>query len=188
MNNTFYFLRHAETSPDKERPVSTWVLSRKGEEQARQVAESGAFDEMDIIITSAEEKAFQTAKPLATKLRKEITRYHELNEIHRDKGGYLELEEFEEAVKFGLGDIYASEHHWETAHEALERFSRKVEEIEDAHDDKKILIVAHGMVINLYFAKILDKLDHVYERLQENSFCDWGVIHNNKVEKDIVKE
>ena len=46
---------------------------------------------------------------------------------------------------------------------ALERFSKKIEEIDNMYDDKKILIASHGCVINLYFAKLVGKLKHVFE-------------------------
>ena len=53
--------------------------------------------------------------------------------------------------------------------------------------NKKILIVAHGGVINLYFAKIIGQLDKVFERISTNTFCDYGIIKNSKVIKDIAK-
>lgn len=188
MNNTFYFLRHAETRVDKTLPVSKWTLSKNGMKQAQELAKRDVFDDVDIIISSDEEKAYQTAKTIAEKLGKSIVRIPELNEIDRDKGGFLGKEEFDETVKFCLTNLDKSIRNWETANSALERFSKKIEEIDSRFENKKILIVSHGCVINLYFAKILNKLDKVFERWLRNSFCAWGVIKNNEVIKDIVKE
>jgi len=34
--------------------------------------------------------------------------------------------------------------------------------------------LGHGITINLYFAKLLGKLDTMMERMERNGFCDWG--------------
>ena len=65
--------------------------------------------------------------------------------------------------------------------------SKKIEEIDHDYNDKKILIVSHGTVINLYFAKILGKLENIFNRTQTNTFCDYGIIQNKVVIKDIAK-
>lgn len=65
MDNTLYILRHAATKLDSSKPVSKWVLSEEGKQQAEKLAKSGVFNDVDIIISSAEEKAHQTAKPIA---------------------------------------------------------------------------------------------------------------------------
>ena len=65
--------------------------------------------------------------------------------------------------------------------------SKKIQEIDSAHSNKNILIVAHGGVINLYFSEILGQLDKTFERILTNSFCDFGIIQNGKVLKDIAK-
>lgn len=185
MNNTFYLLRHGATKKDSAVPISKWSLSEKGEEQARKLAEEDVFDEVDIIISSTEEKAYQTAKPIADKLRKEIIQYKEISELNRDMGGFMGPEDYEEAVKYALENLDKSLHNWETAESALERFSKKIEEIDNDYEDKKILVVGHGFTINLYFAKLLNKLNEVYERFNTNDYADWGIIKNNQVIKDI---
>ena len=186
MNNTFYFLRHGKTKVDSRTPVSKWVLSEVGEEQAQRLADEDTFKDIDIIISSTETKAFQTAKPTADKLGKEILRIEELSELDRDKGQFMDPEKYEEAVKECLSNPDQSVNNWESASHALERFTKKVEEIDSQYEDKKILIVGHGFTINAYFAKLLGIPD-VYGRLSTNDFADWGVVENGKVTKDIAK-
>lgn len=180
-------MRHGETKVDKNTPVSKWVLSEKGKDQADKRTEEGSFDEVDIIISSAEEKAYQTAKPTAEKLKKAITRLLELNELDRDKGNFMAPEDYEETIKRCLENPDESFNNWETANHALERFSEKIVEIDKEYESKKILIVGHGFTINMYFARLLGALDKVYNRLGTNSFADWGVVKNQKVVKDIAK-
>lgn len=186
MNNTFYFLRHGATQRDINLPISQWNLSEKGEEQARKLAQQGVFDEIDVIFSSSEEKAYQTAKPIADKLKKDIIQIKEISELNRDKGGFMEAEEYEQAVKYTLEQLDKSVHNWETAIHALERFSKKIEEIDTQYTNRKILIVGHGFTINLYFAKLLGVLNHVYERFNANSYGDWGIVKDKKVIKDIA--
>lgn len=125
MNNTFYFLRHGETKKDKNIPISQWTLSEKGDEQAERLAQEGVFKDVDIIISSTEQKAYQTAKPTADALGKEIRQIEEISELDRDKGGFMESEEYEKAVKYCLEHLDKSIHNWETANNALERFAKK---------------------------------------------------------------
>ena len=53
--------------------------------------------------------------------------------------------------------------------------------------DLDILISSHGIVINLHFAKVLNQLDIVYDRWKQTTFCDFGIIKNGLVVKDIAK-
>ncbi len=186
-NNILIFLRHAETKVDKRVKNSEWSLTDKGKLDALSTAKSKVFEDIDIILVSTEKKAYETIYPLAEKLKKKILREAELNEIMRDYGKFLEPKAYITTMKLCMLNKDQSFNNWETANKALERFSKKIEEIDYENDDKKILIVSHGCVINLYFAKILGKLENVFDRAQTNTFCDYGIIQNKKVIKDIAK-
>ena len=152
------------------------------------VLNSEIFNDVDIIITSSEEKAYETAHPLCEKLHKEIIRDENLNEIKRDQGSYLKTkDEYITFIKLCMENRNHSYNNWETANHLLKRFSKAIQEIDLEFSKKNILIVAHGVVINLYFAKILGKLENTFERWMTNTFCDYGIIQNNKVIKDIAK-
>ncbi len=187
MNNTFYFLRHGETKKDRNVPISRWILSDKGEQQAEELAQGDIFDDVDLIFSSTEEKAYQTAQPIAEKLGKKIIQLKEITELNRDKAGFMDPDEYEESVKYCLEHLDKSVHNWETANAALDRFSNKIEEIDKAYENQKILIVGHGFTINLYFAKLLNLLKDVYERYNTNNYADWGIVKNGEVVKDITK-
>jgi broad specificity phosphatase PhoE len=186
MNNTFYLLRHAEPRVKRKSPVHEWDLSTKGRRQAEETALSGFFDNIDIVISSYEKKASRTAKPIADKLGKDIVRKKELNELDRSRGGFLKAEEYNEAIRFALTNLDDSLHGWETALHTLCRFSRVIEEIDSEEEDRRILIVSHGCVLSLYFANLLNRLDDVYERWRRIRFCDWGIVENRQVQKDII--
>lgn len=187
-NNTLILVRHAETKVDKNTLISKWILTEKGRLDANNLFNSELFHDVDVIFTSGEEKAYQTAYALAKRLHKKIIKNKNLNEISRDQGRFLKTkDEYLKTMKFCIENRTQSYNNWETANHALERFSKAIHEIDREFSNKKILIVAHGGVINLYFAKILEHLDNVFERMATNTFCDYGIIQNSKVIKDIAK-
>ncbi|MBI1969840.1 histidine phosphatase family protein [Candidatus Woesearchaeota archaeon] len=188
MDNTFYLLRHAEIKIDKKLPISKWKLSMKGRKQAAALARKNIFEDIDLILSSREEKAYQTAKPLASKLRKRIMKLKAFDELHRDKGGFLEKKEFERALKFCLTHLDKSVYQWEIAKHGLKCFENGIKRIDRKYRGKNILLVSHGIVINLYFAKLLNKLNRVYERTAKTTFCDYGMVKNKRVIQDIVKK
>ncbi len=142
MGNTLYFLRHAETKKNASLPVSRWALTDDGRKKAEALAGTGIFDDADAIISSSEEKAYQTAKPFAERTGKPVIRNPGLNEIDRDKGGMLGKEEYESMKAKIFEDFDFTDHGWETSGHALGRFRAAAEEIDRLYENKKILIVA----------------------------------------------
>ncbi|MFW9969940.1 MAG: histidine phosphatase family protein [Candidatus Odinarchaeota archaeon] len=187
-NNTFIFLRHAETEVDRNIKISNWKLSKQGKKDALDLINLNLFSDVDVIISSNEDKAYKTAYPLSEKLHKEVTRDKNLNEINRDHGRFLDnKEEYLKYMKFCIENRNQSINNWETGNHAIERFTKQIVEIDNKYINKKILIVTHGGVINLYFAKIKGELDKIFERILSNMFCDYGIIQNGKILKDIAK-
>ncbi|MFX0024490.1 MAG: histidine phosphatase family protein [Candidatus Hermodarchaeota archaeon] len=187
-NNILIFLRHAETQIEKDIKISRWKLTNKGRNDAFNISKLNLFNDVEIIISSNEDKAYQTAYPLSKKLHIDIIRDRNLNEIVRDQGRFLEnREEYLKIMKLCVENRNRSFNNWETGNHAMERFSKRIQEIDSKYFNKKILFVAHGGVINLYFAKILGELVRIFERILTNSFCDYGIIQNGKVLKDIAK-
>ena len=81
MNNTIYYLRHAQTRIDLARPGREWQLSVLGEQQAQNLVLNPIFRDLDAIICSTERKTFLTAQYLAQSLNKSIQTHKGLNEI-----------------------------------------------------------------------------------------------------------
>ncbi len=192
MRTTIYFLRHGKTQVDAKTPISKWELDEQGMREAEKVTGTAEFQNADVIIASGEEKAFQTVKGLADKLGKDVLRMPELSELDRDKVEHLTYEQYEAAVHQALSAMDApfkgkDGGEWETANHALDRFSKKVDEISKQFEGKTILIVGHGYTMNLYFAKLAGELRNIHERLESNKFADWGMICDGKVIKDLAK-
>lgn len=188
MNNTLIFMKHAETRKERDIPMSVWVLSEEGKKAAEDLAKSGVFDDVDVIVSSGEEKAYQTAKPFADRLGKKIVRIPELNEINRDKGGLMSKEEYDEMKVRVFEDLDFTARGWETGRHALERFKQGVEKIEKRFGNKRILVVVHGTVMTLYFTHLMKQksLKKIFSRWKGCGFCGWGIVRNNKVIKDMA--
>jgi len=73
------------------------------------------FNDVDVIIPSNEEKAYQTAKPLSENHHKEIIRDKNLNEINRDQGRFLDnKQDYLKNMKFCVENRNQSINNWET--------------------------------------------------------------------------
>ncbi len=186
MNNELIFIRHAETKIDKDIPIEEWVLTETGEEQAKQIANLGEFDDADILISSNENKSYLTIKPLADKLDKEIIKIEDLGEIKRPDSEKLTSEEYKNMKTKIFQDLNFTNYGWETANHALGRFKSAVEEIDKDNENKKIVICSHGTVMTLYFAFLQNKLNRLLERWRSLRFGGYGMIKNNKVMRDII--
>lgn len=186
MNNTFIFLRHAETHRDKNIPVSEWKLSALGKQQADKLASFEVFNDIDVLIASKEVKSSQTLEPLSKKIVKKIQQLDGLQESERDDALVMSKQIYDDMKIKTLKDLDYTNYGWETSNEALMRFKKAVAKIDSMYDKKKILISSHGTILSLYFADLLDDLTHVLERWKKLDFCKWGVVEDNKVIKDII--
>lgn len=186
MENTLIFIRHAQTKIDKDIPIKEWDLTEKGYEDSERIKDVQEFQDINILISSAEKKAYLTIKPLSDKLKKEIIQINDLNEIDRSNAGALSKEEYDGMKIKIFQDLNFTDHGWETCNHALKRFSEAIEEIDKKYQKEKILISTHGTVMTLYFAKLQNKLDDLMQRWKSLDFCDYGIIKNGEVIKDII--
>ncbi|HUT81574.1 MAG TPA: histidine phosphatase family protein [Candidatus Bathyarchaeia archaeon] len=187
LNNTIIFLRHAEIKVDSSKPISKWTLTDKGINVAKRLSEIEIFQDIDYIFSSYEEKAILTAENINYKLKLPIIKDKALNELNRDLGPKLTKEEYFSTVRICFNDLKRSVKKWEKPVKAIKRFIKKIDEIDKKYLDKKILIVSHGLIINLFFSWKTNNLESLFERWKSNSFLNYGIIQNNKIVKDIKK-
>ncbi|MFX1254124.1 MAG: histidine phosphatase family protein [Promethearchaeota archaeon] len=188
MVNSFYFLRHAQTTIDLNRPTKEWILSEIGINQCRKLASSNIFPKIDVIICSTEKKTALTAQPFAELLDKPIFTHIGLNEIGSDRPPLQNTQEFEKLRLKCFENLNYAEYGWESNRNALKRFKLAIEEINAQYNDKTILIVSHGTILSLYFADLLGIINRgteIFKRWKQLDFCVWGLVINNKVIKDI---
>ncbi len=185
IQNRIIFLRHADTQKDPEVHATQWVLSEIGKVEAEQVKDIEVMDTIDVIYTSEERKTELTVKPLAEKLGKITTPMSYFNEVARGEK-FLSKEEFEKEKSKQLEDLDYTAFNGESGRDALTRFRVGIETVTKGNEDKVILIVTHGTILNIYFAELLGTNDLLPYRWSKTGFCAYGIVENQKIIKDIV--
>lgn len=182
---TIVFLRHAETQKDKTINAAQWILSDVGSKQAIEASELEIMKNINVIYTSEEIKTILTAKPIAEKNNLHINSLNNFNEVQRgDK--FFSKEEFEAEKEKQLIDLDYNAFSGESGNEALLRFKTGVLKVFKENQEKTILIVTHGTILNIYFASALNVLSELPTRWQKTQFCAFGVMTDWRIVKDIV--
>ena len=164
-------VKHSSPEVVEDVPAREWVLSGIGKVRAEKLAEQLRSYKPEIIVSSVEPKAIQTAEIVARRLALENKVFENLQEHDRRNSSYHSKDEFRRLVQefFFQPDklIFGSE----TAVQALDRFRTAVEIVLNQFDNKVIVIVAHGTVISL-FAEWLTGCDgyDLWQKLDLPSF------------------
>jgi broad specificity phosphatase PhoE len=131
-------------------PAREWTLSEEGRNRARKLAEILLPYQPEVIASSMEPKAQETASILAENLRLPVHTVEGLQEHDRSSSLYYSTVEFQKLVQkfFEKPDIlvFGSE----TATQSLVRFQRAVESILISCKSENVIIVSHGTVISLF--------------------------------------
>lgn len=137
-------------------PAKEWRLSKSGQARCKVLAEKLESHLPDVILSSVEPKAIETAQIVASQMNKPFSIFKNLHEHDRTGVGFLDKEQFQAQVN----DFFAHSNRLvlgnETAAQAAERFSNALLSIEVEHPDKNIMVVAHGTVITLFVEKFND--------------------------------
>jgi broad specificity phosphatase PhoE len=135
-------------------PGREWKLSDQGKTLAQGLAERLRSYQPDVIISSIEPKAVETAEIIAQALGLTTQIVADLHEHERSKttflpGGVFQLaiqEFFDKPDQLVFGD--------ETANQAHQRFSNTVYSIVGKFINQTIVIIAHGTVISLFVSRL----------------------------------
>jgi broad specificity phosphatase PhoE len=133
-------------------PAREWTLSEEGRIRSRELAGKLMPYQAEIIVSSVESKARETASILAENLGLEFQEVEGLHEHDRSGSPYYSKSEFQSLVqKFFVKPselIFGNE----TAVAALTRFRLAIDYVLNTFSEKNLAIVAHGTVISLYVA------------------------------------
>ena len=148
-------VKHALPQIDPTVPANQWRLSEEGKHLSHELAQELAQHELDLIFSSVEPKAIETAHIVATALEKRVEVVEDLHEHDRNTVGFLEKKKFEASVAqfFNLPNLLTFGH--ETADQAHHRFSQAVMGIIEKYPDKNIALVTHGTVLTLFVSRLV---------------------------------
>ena len=131
-------------------PAREWHLSEVGQARARELAEKLMRYQPEIIVSSVEPKARETAEITAENLGLDFQVVESLHEHDRSASPYYSKDEFQNLVQDFFNKPNKLVFGNETADSALARFRRAVDFVLNSYSDKNVVIVAHGTVISLY--------------------------------------
>lgn len=139
-------------------PAREWNLSDEGRIRALKLAEKLKPYNPEVIISSVEPKAQQTAAVIAERLGLKFTMMDGLHEHDRSGTPFYSNESFQSLVRKLFDEPHTLIFGNETGAQALGRFRESIETILESYKDNNVAIVSHGTVISL-FVSWLTKMD-----------------------------
>lgn len=143
-------IRHSLPEIMENKPAHEWELSDEGRTRVGRLSEALEQYQLEIIGSSVEPKARETAEILCQTLGVDIVVIDRLHEHERSSISFRSKDDFQILIRelFERPDelIFGDE----TATQALERFKGSVEMLMDLYAGKQMAIVSHGTVISLF--------------------------------------
>ena len=135
-------------------PAREWTLSSEGRERARELAEKLSLFQPDVIVSSLEPKARQTAEIIAEEWRLNVQALDGLHEHERSRVPFLPKGEFESLAKNFFENPNSLVFGDETAADALTRFQKAIDSSLRSTRANTPIVVSHGTVISLFVASV----------------------------------
>ena len=159
MKKYLILAKHSLPKIEKNRPANQWELSDTGRVLAKKLAVQLNEFQPELIISSVEPKAKQTAEIIAAEHNLELQLIEGLHEHDRSSVGYLHGDQFQAAVREFFEKpgmlVFGSE----TADACHARFHHAVHSILDQNLDKTVVMVTHGTVISLFVSRLTGMSD-----------------------------
>ncbi len=153
--NRYFAVRHGESENNLIQELDCtnekkWPLTETGRNQAKEASKKLKGENIDIILSSPIERAQETARIIADELnvaKEEIVTDSRITEIHVGEFNGKSLEEF-----FAFRKVHSFEEPFpagESHADAKKRFGEFLYELESKYEGKNILIVTHGIGLEM---------------------------------------
>jgi len=187
MKKYLILVKHSVPEIEADRPANTWRLSEEGRLRALHLAEHLESFEPEVIVSSNEPKAKETAEIVALRLQLYAQILSDLHEHDRSNVPYLAHDAFQASIRhfFQKPDelVFGSE----TASEAHARFFRAVHSILNVYRNKTVVIVTHGSVISLFVSRLTGRSDlELWNMLGLPSFVAMDLHSNTLIVKNKI--
>jgi 2,3-bisphosphoglycerate-dependent phosphoglycerate mutase len=161
------FIRHAEPeriAPGRGVPADP-ALTARGREQADRLAAWLALEPIDVVLTSPQRRAVETAEPIARAHGLQVEVVDGLMEYDAQSDSYIPMEELRSTNDPHLSAMY--EGRWEEfGAESTATFRARVattlDEVVAANPGRRVVAVCHGGVINVALAVVLGLDRHLW--------------------------
>lgn len=159
MTKYLILVKHSVPQIEIELPANAWGLSEEGRVRSHRLAEHLQSLEPEVIVSSSEPKANETADILARRLQLETQIDPQLREHDRSNVPYLSHEAFQDSIRAFFQNPDELVFGQETANQAYARFYRAVHAVLNEHKNKTVVIVTHGTVISLFVSRLTGRSD-----------------------------
>ncbi len=154
MKKYLILVKHSLPEIVESLPAREWRLSEVGRERARKLANLLRDYQPDVIISSVELKAIETAEIIAEELVSPVYVIEGLHEHDRSNFPFLSKSDFRKAVREFFNNPTKLVFGNETADHSFERFHRSILSVLNSYQEKTIIVVAHGTVISLFVSRL----------------------------------
>lgn len=145
-------IKHAAPLVDPATSSDLWKLSEAGRFQCQALGERLESEHIQWIVSSEEPKARETAEILSRKFGRPVRSAPGLGEHDRRNVPHMRSRDFISMMELFFRKPGERVLGSESANEALERFTKAVDEVIASHAEGNVAIVAHGTAIALYLA------------------------------------
>ncbi|MCC6239324.1 MAG: histidine phosphatase family protein [Phycisphaerales bacterium] len=150
-------IKHAPPEKDADTPSHQWGLSAQGQQLSRIMAGELRQHAPQIIISSLEPKALQTAQIIARELAIPVETDADLAEHERNNVPLMETRDFISLMALLFNRPRQLVLGQETAEQAKKRITKALHRIFDQHPDQTIAVMTHGTVLALYASELIDE-------------------------------
>jgi broad specificity phosphatase PhoE len=154
MKKYLILIKHSLPEIVENMPAREWKLSDDGRLRARRLADRLISYQPEVIVSSIEPKAQQTAEIIAARCALVNLIVDGLHEHDRSKTTFLSKDEFQESIRLFFEKPDTLVFGEETADDCHTRFNRAVSSLLNYYADKIIAVVAHGTVISLFVSRL----------------------------------
>lgn len=147
-----FLVRHARPVVDPARPPSEWDLDPAGVPLLEQFAGLPHWASACRIVSSAEPKASQTAAHIAGRHR--LPPPETVGALGELRKGSFVANHAEVVVRAFRQPEKPAADGWETAADALARFSGAIDRLIESARGRDLVVVSHGIVLSLYLSRL----------------------------------
>ena len=140
-------------------------MSERGRARSELLANKLATYSLDVIVSSVEPKAIETAQIIANRLDKLHEIAEGLHEHDRRNVSFMPLDQVETKVAEFFAKPTELVFGNETADQAHARFANAITRVLEKHPQKNVAVVAHGTVISLFVAHENEMRFELWKRL-----------------------
>lgn len=159
MNKYLILVKHSIPEIVENVPAQEWKLSEEGRARAKRLAQQLELYQPEVIISSPEPKAKETAEIIAGVHQIELHVAENLHEHDRGNVPFLTHDKFQASIHEFFQKPTELVFGKETADQAHARFYRSVHSILNEHTNRTVVIVTHGTVLSLFVSRLTGSSD-----------------------------